>query len=416
MSTIELELPQFHRGQVELEENMARFNVIACGRRWGKTQFQIVRAIKCALDGKYYGWFAPEYKHLMEPFQEIKRLCEPVITRANTTDKVIEFVTGGRIEFWSCDDENAGRGRKYHEVGIDEAGFIDNLGSIWRRAIRPTLSDYRGKGNFYGTPMGKNWFFTAWSIGENPEHPDWAAFRRPTLNNPYIPPEEIDDARNDPLMDDATFRQEYEAEFVDNDLSYLFLASYFHNRIIEPNECPDLKQWYRGWDTATSDKQTADETATLKIGFDKNGNAYLRNPISMRLNPAELTSRAEDVAMQDGFNTLQIIEAHNTGYAIFNQMQRNPLLKSLCKLQEIGAKQGNKRQRALPLATLAEKGRLYIVKDPGWQDLFECLTAFTGVKGRNERDHLVDAGSTASIWAKETKSSTRELSWKNPLN
>ena len=335
MSTIELELPQFHKGQVELEENMARFNVIACGRRWGKTQFQIVRAIKCALDGKYYGWFAPEYKHLMEPFQEIKQLCAPAITRANTTDKVIEFVTGGRIEFWSCDDKNAGRGRKYHEVGIDEAGFIEDLGSIWRRAIRPTLSDYRGKGNFYGTPMGKNWFFTAWSIGENPEHPDWAAFRRPTLNNPYIPPEEIDEARNDPLMDDATFRQEYEAEFVDNDLSYLFLASYFHNRIIEPNECPDLKQWYRGWDTATSDKQTADETATLKIGFDKNGNAYLRSPISMRLNPAELTSRAEDVAMQDGFNTLQIIEAHNTGYAIFNQMQRNPLLKSLCKLQEI---------------------------------------------------------------------------------
>ena len=216
------------------------------------------------------------------------------------------------------------------------------------------------------------------------------------------------------MTDEATFKQEYEATFVENDISYLFLASYFHDRIIEPNECPQLKIWYRGWDTATSDKQTADETAAVKLGYDTSGNAYLRFPISMRLNPAELTTRAEEIAMQDGINTYQVIEAHNTGYAIFNQLQRNSLLKTMVKLQQIGGKQGDKRQRALPLATLASKGRLYIVKDPGWQDLFSCLTMFTGVKQMNERDHLVDACSVASIWASESPSSTEELVWKNP--
>jgi hypothetical protein len=66
------------------------------------------------------------------------------------------------------------------------------------------------------------------------------------------------------------------------------------------------------------------------------------------------------------------------------------------------------------LATLASKGRLYIVKDPGWQDLFSCLTSFTGVKKANERDHLIDACSVASIWARESPSLTEELPWKNP--
>lgn len=414
MPTIELEIPKLHQGQQELETQLKRFNVVPCGRRWGKTQFQIVRAIKRALNGEYYGWFAPNYKYLTEPFQEIVRLCHPVIKRSNATDKVIEFITGGRIEFWTCEDPNCGRGRKYHEVSIDEAGFVLDLGTIWREAIRPTLSDYQGQGNFYGTPKGKNWFYEAWLLGEDENQPDWGSFRRPTLNNPYIPPSEVEAAKNDPMTDEATFKQEYEATFVENDISYLFLASYFHDRIIEPNECPQLKIWYRGWDTATSDKQTADETAAVKLGYDTSGNAYLRFPISMRLNPAELTTRAEEIAMQDGINTYQVIEAHNTGYAIFNQLQRNSLLKTMVKLQQIGGKQGDKRQRALPLATLASKGRLYIVKDPGWQDLFSCLTMFTGVKQLNERDHLVDACSVASIWASESPSSTEELVWKNP--
>ena len=120
--------------------------------------------------------------------------------------------------------------------------------------------------------------------------------------------------------------------------------------------------------------------------------------------------------MQDGLNTYQVIEAHNTGYAIFNQLQRNKVLNTMVKLQQIGGRQGDKRQRALPLATLAAKGRLYIVKDPGWQDLFTCLTAFTGIKSMNERDHLVDACSVASIWARESPSSTEKLLWKNPYS
>jgi len=414
MSTIEIELPLPHKGQVELEENMQRFNVVACGRRWGKTEFQIIRAIKRALNGEYYGWFAPNYKFLDEPFRKIIKYCKPAIKRSNGTDRVIEFVTGGQIEFWTLEDDNAGRGRKYHEVGIDEAGLCHNLGTIWREAIRPTLSDYRGQGNFYGTPKGRNWFYEAWLLGENPEKEDWASFRRPTLSNPYIPASEIEDAKNDPMMDIATFEQEYEANFVENDSSYLFLASYFHDRLIEPHECPALNLWYRGWDTATSASQTADETACVKLGFDANGNAYLRHPMSMRLSPGDLTTRAEEIAMQDGLNTYQVIEAHNTGYAIFNQLQRNNLLSTMVKLQQVGAKQGDKRQRALPLATLASKGRLYIVKDAGWQDLFSCLTAFTGVKKANERDHLVDACSVASLWARESPSTTEELAWKNP--
>ena len=38
------------------------FNVLACGRRWGKTLLGIDRLINQALEGKPVAWFAPNYK------------------------------------------------------------------------------------------------------------------------------------------------------------------------------------------------------------------------------------------------------------------------------------------------------------------------------------------------------------------
>ena len=53
MPTIEIQLPKMHEGQAELESQMKRFNVVACGRRWGKTEYQIIRAIKRAINSEY---------------------------------------------------------------------------------------------------------------------------------------------------------------------------------------------------------------------------------------------------------------------------------------------------------------------------------------------------------------------------
>ena len=89
-----------HRGQREVAAHPARFKVLRCGRRWGKTIFGMERAVWTALAGKRVGWFAPTYKYLLEPWQQIERVVRPVADRISTQERQMLLDTGGQIEFW----------------------------------------------------------------------------------------------------------------------------------------------------------------------------------------------------------------------------------------------------------------------------------------------------------------------------
>jgi phage terminase large subunit-like protein len=364
------------------------------------------------LRGEYYGWFAPNYKYLEEPWREFNRMFAPAISRSNATDRIIEFKTGGKVDFWTLDDPRAGRSRKYHEVGVDEAGYVSDLCDIWTASILPTLTDYDGQGNFYGTPDGRNDFYTLWQYGLDDKQPDWGAFSRPTTNNPYMSADVVEGIRNSPGMDSRTFAQEYEAEFIDDNIAYLFVPWMFEERFITPDKVPTLTQWYRGWDTATGDKQINDDTATVKCAFDPYGNLFLRGFESKKLNPAELNTWAAQIIERDGPSCYQVIEAAVTGYGIAGYMQNRDAWKKLIKLQSVnGSKrdgQGDKRKRASVWAGHAYDRKVYIVKEGQWEKAYNCFLNFTGDKTRNEEDHFVDAVSIVTTFLKESKSTHEE--------
>lgn len=133
---------------------------------------------------------------------------------ANLTDKVIRLVTGGHIDFWTLEDPEAGRSRKYKRAIIDEAGLVRNLGEIYNAAIRATLTDLIGDLWLCGTPKGKGWFYSAFCKGQDAEQPNWASWQMPTRLNPFMLASEIAEAQSE--MPDRLFRQEFEAEFLDD--------------------------------------------------------------------------------------------------------------------------------------------------------------------------------------------------------
>jgi hypothetical protein len=192
------------------------FNVVACGRRFGKTHFvNCELAVQTMLDeAGPFGYFAPTYKLLSESYRDIVRLLKPIIRSANATDKRIELITGGTWEGWTLEDEDAGRSRKYRRIAVDEAGLSKKLGAVWENAIYPTLSDYEGEAWFLGTPKGMNFFHQAFQMGRDPLEKEWASFHAPTSANPYIRATVIERARRQ--MTDRAFRQEYEAEFLED--------------------------------------------------------------------------------------------------------------------------------------------------------------------------------------------------------
>jgi len=161
-----------------------------------------------------FGWFAPTYKYLEPQFEEMATYFDRSPTfQVDRSSKKVYLRSDRRvsIDFWSCDKPDPGRGYKYHGVVIDEAGIIRDLKAKWEQSIRPTLTDYRGGAWFLGTPKGAaGYFMQLFAKGKSLDSEDneWASFRRGTIHNPFIDPNEIEAARRE--LPEDVFRQEYE--------------------------------------------------------------------------------------------------------------------------------------------------------------------------------------------------------------
>lgn len=185
----------------------ARFNVLQCGRRWGKTTFGEVVMCIPAIQGQPIAWFAPTYKYMLDVWRDVSRDLRSIVRKADQQEKRLELTTGGVIDFWTMDTQDPGRGRKYKRVVIDECGIVRGLLDTWRAAIRPTLTDLRGDAFFLGTPKGRREFHQLFQRGEQKDE-GWASFRGRTIDNPLIDPAEVEAAKRD--MPLHVFLQEYE--------------------------------------------------------------------------------------------------------------------------------------------------------------------------------------------------------------
>lgn len=210
-----VKLPTFHPAQAKLRWLMRECRLVAarCGRRWGKNALGESVAIDDAAHGRLVGWFAPENKRLSESYNVIVEALEPIKKSSDKTHGVIRSISGGRIDFWSLEDPNAGRSRKYHRVIIDEAAFTKpKTIDIWTRSIRPTLVDYRGRALVMSNTNGidpDNFFY---EICHNPKH-GFVGFHAPSRTNPHLPADEVARFELDNLP--LVYQQEYLAEFVD---------------------------------------------------------------------------------------------------------------------------------------------------------------------------------------------------------
>jgi hypothetical protein len=217
---MEIRIPKPHKNQQFILDHASRFNLLKCGRRFGKTTL-IKKLCKPALQyGQFIGIFTPTYKDVAEVWKDLNFTFYPAIRKKNEQLKQIETITGGVIDFWSMEDPNSGRGRKYHGAIVDEAAKAKKFKEAWQETIRPTLTDFKGWAYFMSTPKGKNNYY--YTLEQNmKDQPDWAFFKFTTYDNPYIDPAEIDSARNQ--LDAITFDQEYMAEDVDlNDRPFLY--------------------------------------------------------------------------------------------------------------------------------------------------------------------------------------------------
>jgi hypothetical protein len=203
-----------HAGQLAVVKSRARFRVLACGRRWGKSMLATLLCIQAAAASpNRCVWFvSPTYPMADIHWRALlKAMPRQALRETNLADRRVVLVNGSEIVFKSGDNADRLRGAGLDFLVMDEAAFFADSSYTWDEVLRPALTDRKGKALVVGTPRGHDWFAGMWQRGQTGA-PDFASWQFPTASNPYIDPEEVEEARQQ--LPDSAFRQEYLAEFL----------------------------------------------------------------------------------------------------------------------------------------------------------------------------------------------------------
>lgn len=199
-----------HPAQLEIFHSEKRFKVVAAGRRFGKSRLAawilLIKALQSEeKDVFYIGPTFQQAKDIM--WLMLKELGADLIDSAHENTAVLTLINGRRIYLKGSDRPDTLRGVGLSYVVLDEYASMKPV--VWEQIIRPTLADVRGGAMFIGTPAGKNHFYDLYVDALNND--DWDAFQFNSTDNPFIPDEEIEAARQ--TMSSMSFRQEFEASF-----------------------------------------------------------------------------------------------------------------------------------------------------------------------------------------------------------
>lgn len=349
------ELPPYnslmHPGQLQIYEECRRFNVVACGRRWGKTILGMDACIEAALAYSHpVAWFAPTYKYLADVWRDMKELLLPYTTRSDSTERRIELVSGGIVDMWSLDGGEAGRGRKYRRVVVDEAALVPDLGMVWSAAIRPTLTDLGGDAFFLSTPRGRNDFWGLYQQGLDPLQEDWQCWQMPTSTNPYIDRSELDAARRD--LPERIYQQEYLAEFLED-------SAVFRNIRESATATPQYwKDWQEGHEYVIGVDWGKYEDYSVFAIIDMTLGELCFLDRSNRIEYQIQLERLKDLVRH--YHPRQVIaESNSIGTPLAEQLRRAGI-----PLQEFNTTNKSKQDLVEGLMLGLERGQLKILNDP----------------------------------------------------
>jgi len=224
-------LPELYDRQAQLlmafyRDPKIRYVVGAWGSKAGKSYGASIVFTKHAWETpeSVNWWIAPSYAQAEVGKDYVKKLLPKGSWEESKKENMITlFRPDGEphSEMWfkTAEDEDKLRGFRVHLIVADEMARIKDAAYD---SFRTTITQTRGRVIFLSTPKGHNLFYDFFQRGnkerlgkgEIDPHPEWFSMRMPTWANPWIKPEDIEDARRN--MPTEVFRQEIEAEFLDN--------------------------------------------------------------------------------------------------------------------------------------------------------------------------------------------------------
>jgi hypothetical protein len=347
VKTVQLILPELHPMQRAIKSQATRFNVLSCGRRFGKDVLGHELAVDTLIDDcAPVAWFAPTYRMMLDTFKDMRNILQPITTAVNASDHRIEVVTGGVMDFWSLDGETV-RGRRYKRAIVNEAAMVADLMRKWNEAVRPTLADFVGDAWFLSTPRGRDGFWSLFQQGATGRQ-DWRAWQYRTWDNPHIKRSEIEAMRRD--MTERAYLQEVEAQFIE-DAGLVFRRVRDCATAQRQTEPVQGHAYIFGVDWGKSNDYTVisvlDETTKALVFADR------FNQIDYAVQRGRLK------ALYDRFHPSYIIaESNSIGEPIIEQLRRDGL-----RVRPFNTTNATKTEAIEALALAFEQGSISIIPD-----------------------------------------------------
>lgn len=240
-----------HEGHLAVLNDDARFKVLACGRRWGKSLIVSLMALATLFQLRRRVWIvAPDFSLTEKVFRELYHILVTQMgviipgkkgkARSQKGDYYLETPWGSVLECKSLQNPDSLAGEANDLVIADEAALCNDIEDIWTQMIQPTLMDKEGSALFISTPRGKNQFYKLFLFGQkglaqktgkvkiqkdetgiDDDMTEWSCFQRTSYDNPLLSStpekskEEVDKAYKRAVYSGQTikFEQEYLASF-----------------------------------------------------------------------------------------------------------------------------------------------------------------------------------------------------------
>lgn len=362
MTTLNVNL---HPNQIDVFNDPARFKVLICGRRWGKSTLAAYIVLIAALskkDGTYF-LVSPTYSQTSIIWRMIKKIIPMnLVEKIMEGDKYIQFKNGSLIFAKSGDSPDALRGEGLDGVVLDEAAMLKR--EVWEQAIRPALADKEGWAVFISTPKGRNYLFNLYLKGKNDLTGLYMSFKYTSYDNPFVKKEELDEMILG--LPELEYRQEIMADFIEGSGTvFKNYGEVIGNTLEEP--IPG-EYYYIGVDlgrhedfTVITAGKLSSQTVVYLERFNKTNWVFIRD---------------------------RIVEVYNKFYKgvvyIDSTGMGDPIYEDLAtEINIVGVKFTQQMKHALinNLAIMIEQQRIHLPDDPQLVEEFEAYTYKTAPSG-----------------------------------
>ena len=212
---------QPHAGQVSLHESAARYRVLACGSRWGKSLAASMEVVAALLEPaeQARGWIVAPSRDLVERiFERVlaifrEHLAHRIAEHDQRQQRLVVRNLGGglsEVRGKSAQDAVSLLGESLDFLIVDEAARMS--ANVWQSHLAARLVDRKGWALLVSTPNGPNWFFRLYRNGQRGRDASVESWRSPSWANPHLDRELIEEERR--RLPRSVFEEQFCAEFV----------------------------------------------------------------------------------------------------------------------------------------------------------------------------------------------------------